>query len=92
MTMAESREGTCTGNERVLDANTRAKVEGIKERFGSIKQKFKQWSLSGQWLKFGVVCYSGLDGKERPPYEIVQRTTKKGNCDSVDIIGKDKNL
>ena len=86
--MAESSEGA--GKERILDADTRAMVEGIKGRLGSIQQKSKQWTHSGQWLKSGVVHYSGLDGKERP-YEMVQRTTKKGNCDSVDVIGTGEN-
>ena len=75
------------GSENILDAETRAKVEGIKGKFGPIQQRSKEWTHCGQWLKSGVVRYTGLDGKERP-YEIVQRTTRKGNTDAVDVIGK----
>ena len=75
-----------------LDPQTRIKIEEIKERFhGTVVQKSKEWLYNGKWLRSGVVRYTGPDGGERV-WETVERTTRKGNVDGVDILGESYTL
>lgn len=71
----------------LLDTETRAKVEQIRDRFGKIKQKSKpQWLHCGRWLRSGVVRYTDLEGMERE-WEMVERTTTDGGSNGVDVVG-----
>ena len=88
--MAESGDSQCSVASGIaaLDPQTRIKIEEIKERFHStVVQKSKEWVYNGKWLRSGVVLYTGPDGRDRV-WETVERTTRKGNVDGVDILGE----
>ena len=81
---------TTTATTIRLDSHTRTKAERIRDTFGKIQQRPKEWLHSGKWLRAGIVRYTDPEGKENV-WEMVERTTKSahdGGTDGVDVEGE----
>ena len=66
------------------------KLMNRKEK--QIKQKRYSWKFEGKWLRAGHCHYSFLPNDESRIWETVERTTREGSTDAVDIIGKCNNV
>lgn len=73
-----------------LDSVTISRVEEIKKKLTGAHQTHKNWLQCGTWLRSGVVCYEGPDGRKRE-WETVERTTRKGPVDGTDIFSANLN-
>ena len=66
------------------------KLMNRKEK--QIKQKRYSWKFEGKWLRAGHCHYSFPPNDESRIWETVERTTREGSTDAVDIIGKCNNI
>lgn len=56
-------------------------------RFSDTARCSADWRFHGRYLRAGIIYYRGPDGKERK-WESVERTTRKGESDGVELIGE----
>ena len=50
-----------------------------------LKVVSKSWQYTGDWIRTGLITYNDSSGGERK-YETVERTTRKGELDGVDVL------
>jgi 8-oxo-dGTP pyrophosphatase MutT (NUDIX family) len=55
------------------------------QKLRHLKVVSKSWQYTGNWIRTGLATYNDWKGGERQ-YETVERTTRKGDLDGVDVL------
>ena len=69
-----------------MAANATAVLQKVLSFARQIQTKDVTWEFNGKWLRAGTLRYTDPNGKEKC-WETVERTTRTGDVDSVDMIG-----